>query len=138
MFFPFTRFSGFVFQVSTTPIFSHVTCERWNRCAGQLPAFISDMDSPNCFSAFEGVGRRPTSTMEAKFEAMPTKRLAQFQVHFEALVSIPMFVQEFNRLENSILSLAQSVASVDGLGGRSGPCFCWFWLGKILERTRTK
>ena len=107
--------------------------------------FFSDMDFRNCFSDFEGVGRRPTSTMEAKFEAILTKRLAQFQVHFEALVSIPMLVQEFNRLENSILSPAHSVASVDGLAARfdaletgaafvstgSGSAKSWNVLGQI-------
>ena len=60
----------------------------------------------------EGVGGHTTSTMEEKFETMLTKRLAQFEVHFAALASIPMLVQGFSRFENSLLSLTQSVASV--------------------------
>ena len=61
----------------------------------------------------DGVGGRPTSTMEEKFEAMLTRRLAQFEVHFAAaLASIPMLVQGFSRFENNIMSLTQSVASV--------------------------
>ena len=79
----------------------------------QLPAFFSTMDSPSCFLLdFEEVGGRPTSTMEANFEVMLTKRLAHFQIHFAALVSIPMLVQGFTRFENTILSLAQSVAYI--------------------------
>ena len=50
--------------------------------------------------------------MEEKFEAMLTKRFAQFEVHFAILASTPMLVQGFNRFENSVLSLTQSVASV--------------------------
>ena len=50
--------------------------------------------------------------MEEEFEIMLTRRLAQFEVHFAALASIPMPVQGFSRFENSILSLTQSVASI--------------------------
>ena len=43
---------------------------------------------------------------------MLTRRLAQFEVHFASLASMPMLVQGFSRLENSTLSLTQSVASI--------------------------
>ena len=53
--------------------------------------------------------------MEEEIEIMLTKRLAQFEVHFEALASIPMLVQGFCRFDNSILSLTQSVASITNI-----------------------
>ena len=78
-----------------------------------LPAASSNMGSLNgSLPEFEGVGGRPTSTMEEKFEVMLTKRFAQFEVHFAALASIPILVQGFTRFGNSILSLTQSVASI--------------------------
>ena len=78
-----------------------------------LPASSSNMGSPNgSLPDLEEVGGRSTSTMEEKFEAMLTRRHAQFEVHFAALASIPMLVQGFTRFENSILSLTQSVASI--------------------------
>ena len=76
------------------------------------PASSSNMGSPNgSLPDLEVVGGHPTSTMEEKFEIMLTKRLAQYEVHFAALASIPMLVQGFSRFENSILALTQSVAS---------------------------
>ena len=58
------------------------------------------------------MGGHAANTMEEKFEIMLTKILAQFEVHFGALASIPMIVQRFSRFENSILSLTQSEASL--------------------------
>ena len=86
--------------------------------------------------------------MEEKFEAMLTKRLAQFEVHFAALASIPMLVQGFSRFESSTLSLTQSVASianktpnieqsVDGLAARVAALETNATSVPILEKTRT-
>ena len=94
------------------------------------PASSSNLGSPNgSLPDLEGVGGHPTSTMEEKFEARLTERLAQFEVHFAALASIPMLVQGF--LTQSVDGLAARVAAWCGL------CFKRFRLGKILECTWT-
>ena len=77
------------------------------------PASSSNLGSPDgSLPDLEGVGGHPACTLEEKFEAMLTKRLAQFEVNFAALASIPMLVQGFSRFESSTLSLTQSVASI--------------------------
>ena len=59
-----------------------------------VPASFSNMGSPNgSLLDLEGVGGQPSSTMEENFEAMLTKRLAQFEAHSAALASIPTLVQ---------------------------------------------
>ena len=59
-----------------------------------VPDSSSNMGSPNgSLLDLEGVGGHTTSTMEENFEAMLTKRLAQFEAHSAALASIPTFVQ---------------------------------------------
>ena len=100
--------------------------------------------------------------MEEKFEAMLNKRLAQIEVHFAALASIPMRVQGFTRFGNRIPSLTQSLASftnkisdieqsVDGLAARvaaleagaasassgSGSARSWNFLGHSDGSTAT-
>ena len=62
-----------------------------NRSAGtSITCFFSTVDSPNCFLLdFKEVGGRPTSTMEAKLEAMP----------YHKTCSITMLVQGFTRFE---------------------------------------
>ena len=63
------------------------------------PASSSNLGFPNgSLPDLEGVGGHPTSTMEENFEAMLTKRLAQFEVHFAALASIPMLVLTVSQL----------------------------------------
>ena len=46
----------------------------------------------------DGVDGRSTNTIEEKFEAMLTRRLAQFEVHFAALALIPMLAQVFTNV----------------------------------------
>ena len=58
------------------------------------------------------VGVRPTSSMKEKFEASLARKPSQFEAHLGALASISTLVQGFNRFENSILSLAKSVATI--------------------------
>ena len=145
MFFPFTSFFWFcLVQVSTTqfcsfPFLIARVSDGTNVPISLAPASSLNLVSPDgSLPDLEGVGSHSTSIMEEKFEVMLTKRLAQFEVHFAALASIPMLVQGFSRFENSVLSLTQSI---DGLAARvaawCGLCFKRFRLGKILECTWT-